>query len=131
VAGVRAKILTAVGLLLLVGAGLLVVAAFPTVVTGSSEAFKAARTTRDGYPETRDQKFVGDRCTRSSTEVAGGTIVSAGGQTAAGGAGTGNGCGTFYAYELRGGRPTIVRPYVEPGLFLNPGDLVQPSSASL
>ena len=121
----RAKALSALSPLLFLGAGLLVGAAAPTFEAESS-GMHGALADRDGSPEVRDQKFFGNRCTRRSTEVAGGTIVGAGGQAVAAGAGTGIGCGTFYAYELRPGQPTLVLPYVEPGVFLNPGEEVGP-----
>ena len=122
----RAKALSALSPLLFLGVGLLVGATAPSFEAGPSGMLHGALADRDGSPEVRDQRFFGNRCTRRSTEVAGGTIVGAGGQAIAAGAGTGIDCGTFYAYEVRPGQPTLVLPYVEPGVFLNPGEGVGP-----
>ncbi len=74
------------------------------------------------YPQISDQQHLGGRCAPGSTEVAGGTIVGIGGQVVAGGGGTGVGCDTFYAYEVRSGRPGVAEPFVEPGWYVNPGE---------
>ncbi len=81
----------------------------------------AAQGDHGAYPHLIAQKHVGRRCTHEDIVVAGGTIVGVGGQVVAGGGGTGVGCDTFYAYELRPGRPSDRQPFVEPGYTLRPG----------
>jgi hypothetical protein len=128
VSGPRAKVLTAVCCLLVIGLGALAVATPPTLSAGSPRPLVAAGPDGDTYPQMNGQKHFGGRCTPDSTAIAGGAIVEVGGQEAAGGGGTGVGCDTFYAYELGGGPPKIDRPHVVPGLYLNPGGAIQPRS---
>jgi hypothetical protein len=85
----------------------------------------AAPGSDDSYPRQRRQEHIGGKCSHDDTQVAGGTIVGAGGQVVAGGGGTGVGCDTFYAYEVRAGEPTLARPWTEPALYLNPGGTVR------
>ena len=87
-------------------------------------ALPAAAGSDDLYPHQRGQEHVDHRCSHDDTQVAGGTIVGIGGQVVAGGGGSGVGCDTFYAYEVRTGEPTTARPWMEPGLYLNPGGVV-------
>ena len=91
------------------------------VVGASPRTAVAATSAANGYPHLIGQEHVGGTCTPDDAVIAGGTIVGLGGQVVAAGGGTGVGCDTFYAYEFRTGAPRIIKPFVEPGLYLNPG----------
>jgi len=100
----------------------LVAASSLFIVMGGPPAM--ATSSEDTHLEQRDQKHIGTRCTYEDTQVAGGTIVGAGGQVVAGGGGSGVGCDTFYAYEVRTGDPKVAVPWAEPGIYVNPGGAV-------
>jgi hypothetical protein len=87
----------------------------PAVATSVSE---------ETHLEQRGQEHVGPRCTPEDIQVAGGTIVGVGGQVVAGGGGSGADCDTFYAYEVRTGKPEVAVPWAEPGIYINPGGAV-------
>jgi hypothetical protein len=95
---------------------------------GPAGTLVAAPGDRDAYPHLIGQEHVGGRCTPDDIEVAGGTIVGAGGQVVAGGGGTGVGCDTFYAYELRSGEPKTSKPFLEPGIYVDSGSARPQSS---
>ena len=96
-----------------VASSLLIVVFGPPAIAASAED--------ETYPRQRGQEHVGGRCTPRDTQVAGGTIIGAGGQVVAGGGGSGVGCDTFYAYELRTGEPKTATPWAEPAVYINPG----------
>ncbi|MEW6472403.1 MAG: hypothetical protein AB1679_09030 [Actinomycetota bacterium] len=110
-----------------VASSLLVVAVGPTAAAAStvdqpsSGMSVAAPGNGESYLHKRGHEQVGRRCTPRDAEVAGGTIVGAGGQVVAGGGGTGVGCETFYAYEVRTGEPQTAVPWAEPSIYLRPG----------
>ena len=96
------------------------------LAVGASVAGQSAlAASEETYPREQGQEHIGGKCTHDDAQVAGGTIVGAGGQVVAGGGGTGAGCDTFYAYEVRVGAPTVARPWTEPALYLNPGGTVR------